>query len=108
MGIFASDDKDCFSFGPCFITSTRTGPRLHILIWICMSVWAGLGQEQVRWMRFRWGRMPADYDRLDWTVIKISVWNVVEIVLSTELHIAVIISCVFPYQFSYFSSLILA
>jgi hypothetical protein len=39
---------------------------------------------------------------------QISVWNVVEIALSTELHIAVIISCVFPYQFSYFSSLILA
>jgi hypothetical protein len=35
------------------------------------------------------------YDRLDWTVIKIPLWYVVEIALSTELDLAVVISCVF-------------
>ena len=47
----------------------------------------------------------ADYDCLDWTaVINIPVQNVVEIALSTELDLAVVISCVFPCRFSSFVS----
>ena len=28
---------------------------LHIRIWICMGIWVGLGQEQVRWIGLRGG-----------------------------------------------------
>jgi hypothetical protein len=36
----------------------------------------------------------ADYDRVYWTCIKVPVWNVVSFALSTELDLAVVISCV--------------
>jgi hypothetical protein len=42
---------------------------------------------------------------IDWTVINIPVQNVVDIVLSTKLDLAVVISCVFPWEsFLSFSS----
>jgi hypothetical protein len=39
-----------------------------------------------------------DFDHMRWTIIDILVWDVVEIVLSAELDLAIVISCVFPIQ----------
>jgi hypothetical protein len=111
MRIFGIEDH--FSFGPCFITATRTGPAAYSYLDLhgCLGG-TGTGTGALNGIQDGGEEeeeeedadVDADYDRLDWTVINIPVWNVVEIALSTELDLAVVISCVFPCQFSSFVS----
>ena len=121
FGVFAAGDaRDHFAFGPCYITSTHTGPGIDIRpAYSYLDLHGDLGgtgtgtgalesdgiQGGVRGEEVD-ADVDADYDRLDWTVIDIPVRNVVDIALSTELDLAVVISCVFPWQSFIFSSLI--
>jgi hypothetical protein len=93
-----------FSFGPWFITATRSGYNvrasysyldLHGYLDAVGEGGGGApsgiqGGEEENGDRDR----GADYGRVQWTVIKVPVRNVMEIALSAELDLAVIISCV--------------
>lgn len=98
------DEEDRFSFGPWFIAATRDGLNVrasysYLDLHGCLGdVGRGGDGEDV----------GAECDRVFWTVIKIPLWNVVAFVLSTELDLTVVISCVFffslffpPLDFSY-------
>jgi hypothetical protein len=110
-GRMEHDVADEFSFGPWFITGTRTGIEvrssysyldLHGRLGEVGSAGGGgevgegasggiqSGEEENR-------NRGTDYDRVLWTYIKVPVRNVVAIALSTELDLAVVISCVFPF-----------
>ena len=111
FGIFARDSKDPVSFGPCFITSTHTGPSIAIhpaysyldLHGHLGGTGTGTGSlDGIQGGEEEDAGVDADYDRLDWTVVDIPVWNLVEVALSTELDLAVAISYVFPWQFFIF------
>ena len=85
------DEEDRFSFGPWFIAATRDGLNVrasysYLDLHGCLGdVGRGGDGEDV----------GAECDRVFWTVIKIPLWNVVAFVLSTELDLTVVISCVF-------------
>ena len=96
------DDDDHFSFGPWFVAATRDGLDMrasysYLDLHGCLGggggggstlagIWDGDGEGD--------GGVGAEYDRVFWTVIKIPLWNVVAFVVSTELDLAVVISCV--------------
>ena len=104
------DKEDRFSFGPWFIAATRDGLNVrasysYLDLHGCLGdVGGGRGQCGLH----DDGDVCADeYDRAFWTVVKIPLWNVVAFVLSTELDLTVVISCVciyiyFPFLNSYF------
>jgi hypothetical protein len=104
--------EDDISFGPGFITATRSGTGVrasysYLDLHGCLSgVGAGEGeageegapggiQSGEEENGDQDGDQGADYDRVYWTCIKVPVWNVVAFALSTELDLAVAISCVF-------------
>jgi hypothetical protein len=105
-GLF--DAEDNFSFGLWFITGTHTGGEerasySYLDLHGCLNGVGGAGgggegasggiqrgEEESR-------DGGTDYDRVHWTRIKVPVRNVVEIALSAELDLAVVISCVFPF-----------
>jgi len=118
------DINDHFSFGPWFIAATREGSNVrasysYLDLHGCLGGVGGGGgggasggiqsdeEENRDGDGDGDGDPGADYDRACWTVIKVPVWNVLAFALSTELDLAVVISCVFPFQFLSHSSLIL-
>jgi hypothetical protein len=99
------DSNDDFAFGPWLITRTRTGTSvrtsysyldLHGCLDGVEGFWRGEGGIESSQEENRDGDPNTDYDRVHWTVIKVPVRNVVAIALSTELDLALVISCVFP------------
>jgi hypothetical protein len=106
------DRNDIFSFGPWFITATRHGINVrayysYLDLHGCLDGAGGVGGGERIPGGIQSGeeengdqdRDPGtDYDRVHWTVIKVSVWNVLAFALSTELDLAVVISCVYPLQ----------
>jgi len=109
LGISA---RDRFSFGRCFITSTRIGFRISLhpsysyLDLHGHLGGTGTGTGTLKSDGIQRGEedadVDADYDHLDWVVVDIPLWNLVEIALSAELDLAVAISCVFPWQYLIF------
>jgi hypothetical protein len=106
------DEEDRFSFGPWFIAATRDGLNVrasysYLDLRGCLGNVGGGGDEGRGELRHGDGEEEgegdgdvagAEYDRVFWTVIKIPLWNVVAFVLSTELDLTVVISCVvFPH-----------
>ena len=104
------DEEDRFSFGPWFIAATRDGLNVRAS-YSYLDLRGSLGEVggggaggggggEGGWGGLRDGcgdgdgDVCADYDRAFWTVIKIPLWNVVAFVLSTELDLTVVISCV--------------
>jgi hypothetical protein len=102
------DEEDHFSFGPWFIIATRDGLNVrasysYLDLHGCLDGVGGAGGggegeapsgAQVGEQVNRDLDGSANYDRVCWTCIKIPVWNVVAFALSTELDLAVVISCV--------------
>jgi hypothetical protein len=88
------DEEDRFSFGPWFVAATRDGLNVrasysYLDLHGCLGDVGGGGDGD--------SDVGAEYDRVFWTVIKVPLWNVVAFVLSTELDLTVVISCVvFP------------
>ena len=99
------DEEDHFSFGPWFIAATRDGMNVrasysYLDLHGCLG-----GGEEAPGGKERSdvdGDRGVDYDRAYWTVVKVPVWNVVAFALSTELDLAVVISCVFIFFHSNF------
>jgi hypothetical protein len=88
------DEEDRFSFGPWFIAATRDGLNVRASYsYLDLHGCLGLGGGNVRGDRNGDGA-DSEFDRAFWTVIKIPLWNVVAFVLSTELDLTVVISCV--------------
>lgn len=90
------DEDDHFSFGPWFVTATRDGINVrasysYFDLHGCLDRGEGEGEGG---NGDRDGIPGADYDYGRWTVIKVPVWNVMSFALSTELDLAVVISCV--------------
>ncbi|KAF8502729.1 hypothetical protein F5888DRAFT_1800270 [Russula emetica] len=108
IAIFARDDTDRFSFGPCFITSTHTGPSIQAIrpAYSYLDLHGRMGGsgtgtgalDGIQGGEEEDVDVDTNYDRLDWTVINIPVWNVVEIALSTELDLAVVISVLVEFE----------
>jgi hypothetical protein len=98
------DEENHFSFGPWFIAATRDGLNVrasysYLDLHGCLGDVGGGGGgggrgERGGGLRDGDGDVGAEYDRVFWTVIKIPLWNVVAFVLSTELDLTVVISCV--------------
>jgi hypothetical protein len=111
--IWQVEGDDLFSFGPWFITRTHAGARVrasysYLDLHGCLdgvgSVWGGDGSQgrpenSEEDNRDRDRDPGTVYDRVHWTVIEVPVRDVVAIALSTELDLALVISCVFPFQF---------
>lgn len=101
------DEEDHFSFGPWFIAATRDGMNVrasysYLDLHGCLG-----GGEEAPGGKERSdvdGDRGVDYDRAYWTVVKVPVWNVVAFALSTELDLAVVISCVFIFFIPIFFS----
>jgi hypothetical protein len=96
--IFTRYDKDRVSFGPGFITSTHTRSSIAAYSYLDLhgrlsGTGTGTGAlDGIQGGEEEDADVDANYhDRVDWTVINIPVWNVVEIALSTELDLAVVI-----------------
>ena len=90
------DEDDHFSFGPWFVTATRDGINVrasysYFDLHGCLGRGEGEGEGG---NGDRDGIAGVDYDYGRWTVIKVPVWNVMSFALSTELDLAVVISCV--------------
>ena len=114
------DEQDHFSFGPWFIAATRDGMNVrasysYLDLHGCLGGdgveggggGEGGGGEEAPGGKERSdvdGDRGVDYDRACWTVVKVPVWNVVAFALSTELDLAVVISCVFIFSCQFFSS----
>jgi hypothetical protein len=91
------DESDHFSFGPWFVSATRDGISVrasysYLDLHGCLggaegAPLGGGGQSGENGDHY-------DSDRVCWTVIKVPVWNVMSFALSTELDLAVVISCV--------------
>src|SRR6266403_327366 len=85
------------SLGPCFIVLKQIQGASYSYLDLhgCLGGLAGEGalgkDEEEDW--------DADFHHMRWTIIDIPLSNVVEIALSTDLDLAVVISCVFPFQF---------
>lgn len=98
-------EEDRFSFGPWFIAATRDGLNVrasysYLDLRGCLGDvgGGGGGRGGLRDGDKDGDVTGAEYDRVFWTVIKIPLWNVVAFVLSTELDLTVVISCVvFPH-----------
>jgi hypothetical protein len=100
------DEEDHFSFGPWFIAATRDGLHArasysYVDLRGCLGDVGGGGGGGRGGLRDGDGDgdgdVGAEYDRAFWTVIKIPLWNVVAFVLSTELDLTMVLSCVaFP------------
>jgi hypothetical protein len=99
------DTDDLCSFEPWFITATRTGFNVrasysYLDLHGCLDgvggAWGGEGAPSRIESRNGDGdgNPGTDYDRVHWTVIKVPVRNVLVIALSTELDLALVISCV--------------
>ena len=91
------DEEDRFSFGPWFIAATRDGLNVrasysYLDLHGCLG---DVGRGGGRGGGGDGDDVGAEYDRVFWTVVKIPLWNVVAFVLSTELDLTVVISCVF-------------
>jgi hypothetical protein len=110
------DEEDHFSFGPWFIAATRDGINVrasysYLDLHGCLGGDGGVGggggeggEEEAPGGKERSdvdGDRGVDYDRAYWTVVKVPVWNVVAFALSTELDLAVVISCVFIFSFQF-------
>jgi len=99
-GLF--DEEDHFSFGPWFIAATRDGLHVrasysYLDLHGCLGGPGG-GGGATGGIQDGDGDVDSEYDRAFWTVVKIPLWNVAAFVLSTELDLAVVISCVhFPF-----------
>jgi hypothetical protein len=92
------DEEDHFSSGPWFIAATRDGLNVRAS-YSYLDLRGSLGEVGGGGggrggLRDGDGDVGAEYDRVFWTVIKIPLWNVVALVLSTELDLTVVISCV--------------
>ena len=110
------DQEKAFPLGHWFIVLTHNMIEMGV-IYSYLDLHGCLGEAEVE------GGVPCgiqsgkeknrapDFDRMRWTIIDIRVRDVVEIVLSVELDLAIVISCVFPTQvfvlFSLFQYLIL-
>ena len=104
------DEEDHFSFGPWFIAATRDGINVrasysYLDLHGCLDGGGSggggaLGERQGSDVGN--GDRGVDYDRAFWTVVKVPVWNVVAFALSTELDLAVVISCVFFHSIFFF------
>jgi hypothetical protein len=97
------DRGDLFLLGPWFITATRSGFNVRASYsYLDMHGCLGgvEGEKEGALGGIRIGDQGAEYDRVHWTTIKVPVWDVMEIALSTELDLAVVISCVLPFHFS--------
>jgi len=93
------DEEDRFSFGPWFIAATRDGLNVrasysYLDLHGCLGDVGGGGGPDGDSDGDGNGDVGAEYDRVFWTVIKVPLWNVVAFVLSTELDLTVVISCV--------------
>ena len=102
------DEEDHFSFGPWFVAATRDGLNVrasysYLDLHGCLGDVGGGGGGE----RDGDGDGDVGYDRSFWTVIKIPLWNVVAFVLSTELDLAVVISCACISLFSNFTEILL-
>jgi len=104
-GILEAEDH--FSFGPWFIAATRSGFNVrasysYLDLYGCLGGRVGEGEEAPEGVQSgeeeEDGDRGVDYDRVHWTVIKVPVRNVVSFALSTELDLAVVISCVCPHS----------
>jgi hypothetical protein len=106
-----------FLFGPWFITKTHYGINVrtsysYLDLHGCLNSVGGVGgggegaPGGIQSGEVENGDRGADYDRGYWTCIKVPVWNVVEIALSTELDLAVVISYVLSIPILVLSSLI--
>ena len=96
LGIFIRDDKVfIFIYLGVALLLRRVLHILHIRIWICIGVLRTGALDGIQGDAEEVDAdVDADHDSLGWTVIDIPVWKVVEIVLPTELDLAVVISCV--------------
>ena len=96
----ALEIEDDFSFGPWFVTATRDGINVrasysYFDLHGCLGRGEGEGEgEGEGGDGDRDGIAGVDYDYGCWTVIKVPVWHVMSFALSTELDLAVVISCV--------------
>jgi len=111
-GLYDTGINDSFSFEPWFIAVKHIGFNArasysYLDLRGCLGGVGGVGrgggapggiQSGEMENGDRDGDRSADYDRAHWTVIKVPVRNVVAIALSAELDLAVVISCVFPFQ----------
>lgn len=93
------DEEDHFSFGPWFVTATRDGINArasysYFDLHGCLGRAEGEGGPLGGGNGDRGGIPGIHYDYDRWTVIKVPVWNVMAFALSTELDLAVVISCV--------------
>jgi hypothetical protein len=100
------DADEGFLFGPWFIAATRNGINVrayysYLDLHGCLGpVGRGDGAPGGTQSGEEENGDPdkdqgTDYNRIHWTCIKVPVWNVLAFELSTELDLAVVISCVF-------------
>jgi hypothetical protein len=99
------DASAAFSFGPWFLVATFDTTRSsywYLDLHGCLDGVEGEGapgEIQSGGKGKENDDEGADYDRVYWTCIKVPVLHVLEIVLSTELDLAIVISCVFSFHF---------